>query len=67
LDSLLARNCSCDPDRDHLAREVSQGAALVFDCPIRVAFLGGLHGDHLGTDIAWHLVPRNPDDREALI
>jgi hypothetical protein len=67
MDSLLASNGSRDSHRDRLARKVSQGAALVFDSPIGVAFLGGVRGDDLGSIVICHFVPRNPDDGEALI
>jgi hypothetical protein len=67
LDSVLARNRSRDPDRDFLAREVSEGAAVVLDCSIRVAFLGGLCGAPLASPIIRRRVLRALDGGEALI
>jgi hypothetical protein len=67
VDSLLARSCSRDPNRDFLTREVSEGTAVVFDCSIWVAFLGGLRGARLASPIIRHPVLRALDGGEALI
>jgi hypothetical protein len=67
LDSVLARNCSRDSDRDRVAREVSEGAAIVFDCSIWVAFLGGLRGARLASATARQFLLRTLDGEEALI
>jgi hypothetical protein len=56
LDSHLAGNCSRDPDRDFLACEVSEGAAVVRDCAVWVAFLGGLCGARLASALDRQLV-----------
>jgi hypothetical protein len=67
LDSLLARDCSSDPDRDFFAREVSEGAAFVLNCTVRVAFLGGVCGARLASAIARQLDLHTLDGGEALI
>jgi hypothetical protein len=67
LDSVLARNCSRDSGRDRIAREVSEGAAIVFDCPIWVAFLGGLPGAPVASAGDRQFLLRTLDGEEALI
>jgi hypothetical protein len=49
VDSLLAHNCSRDPGCDFLACEVSEGATVILDCAIWVAFLGGVCGARLAS------------------
>jgi hypothetical protein len=67
LDSLLARNCSRDPDRDFLACEISESASFVLDCAVWLAFLGGLRGAGLAADAARQCLLRTLDGEEALI
>jgi hypothetical protein len=67
LDSLLAGNCSRDPDRDLLAPEVSEGPPVVLDCSIWVAFLGGLSGARLASTTDRQFLLRTLDGEEALI
>jgi hypothetical protein len=67
LDSFLACHCSCDTRSDLLTCEAPEGAPLVLDWPIGVAFLGGLSGNHLGAAIIWDLHPRNSSGGETLI
>src|SRR5258708_5550524 len=67
LDSRLAHKCSRDPGCDLFAREVSEGAAIVLDSAVRVAFLGGVCGARLGAFTIDHFVPHNFDCGEALI
>jgi hypothetical protein len=67
LDSRLARNRSRASGRDFPAREVSEGAAIVFDCSICVAFLGGLRGARLASTTARQFLLRTLDGEEALI
>jgi hypothetical protein len=67
LDSLLARVCGCVSERDLFAREVSEGAPVVFDCSIWVAFLGGLRGARLVSSGNRRRVLRTLDGEEALI
>jgi hypothetical protein len=67
LDSVLASNYSRDSDRDRVAREVSEGAAIVSGCPIRMAFLGGLRGARLASATARQFLLCTLDGKEALI
>jgi hypothetical protein len=67
LDFVLADDYCRDSDCDFLAREVPEGAAVVFDSPIRVAFLGGLRRHPLASTIVLHDLPGRPDGGEALI
>jgi len=66
LDSLLAHDCRRNSDRDRLAREVSESAAVLLDSAVGMAFLVRLRRDRLGSPIVRHPVPRNPDG-ETLI
>jgi hypothetical protein len=67
LDFVLANDYRRDSVCDFLAREVPEGAAVVFDSSIRVAFLGGLRGVRLASSIVCHPVPGKSDVGEALI
>jgi hypothetical protein len=67
LDSLLARNCGCDPGRDFLACEVSEGAAVIFNSEVWVAFLGGLCRARMASATAREFLLRALDGEEALI
>jgi hypothetical protein len=67
LDSLLARHCGRDPDRDFLAREVSESTAVVFDSSIWMALLGGLRRAGLASSIVTCLDLHSLDDEESLI
>jgi hypothetical protein len=67
LDSRLARNRSRASGRDFPAHEVSEGAAIVFDRSIWVAFLGGLRGARLASATARQFLLRTLDGEEALI
>jgi hypothetical protein len=67
LDSLLACNRSSNPGRDFFAREVSEGAAFVFDSALWVAFLGGVCGALLAPATHRQFVLGTLDRGEALI
>jgi len=67
LDFHLARNCSRNSDRDHLAPEVSEGAGVVLDSAVRVAFLGGLRGSCLGSAFIRRPSVGSLDRKDALI
>jgi hypothetical protein len=67
LDSLLARNCSRDPDRDRLACEVSEGDAVIFNSEVWVAFLGGLCRARMASATAREFLLHALDVEEALI
>jgi hypothetical protein len=67
LDSLLARDRSCDPGGDLLAREASEGAAEVLNCAVGLAFLGGVCGAGMAPAIARERDLRRTDGEEALI
>jgi hypothetical protein len=67
LDSLLARHCGRNPDRDCLAREVLEGTAVLFDSSIWVALLGGLRRAGLASSIDIRLVLASLDGEGALI
>ncbi len=55
------------PGRDFLAREVSEGAAIVLNSAVRVAFLGGVCGARLASALDRQLVFHTLDGGEALI
>jgi hypothetical protein len=63
----LARHYSGDSGGDRLARDVSEGATVLPDSAVRLAFLGGVRGPYLGSCIVrhHHLVSWNRE--EALI
>ena len=67
LDRDLALNCGRAPSRHFLAPEVSEGAAVVFNTSIWLAFLRGLRGTCLASFDIRHRVLRNLDGAEALI
>lgn len=67
LDSLLAGNCSGDSDIDHLAREVSEGAAFLFDSAVWVAFLGGVCRPGLAATLVCRRDAGTLDSGRALI
>src|SRR5581483_3402511 len=67
LDPLLAHDSGCDPDCDHLAREISEGPAVVFNSALWVAFLGGLCRTPMASTPARQFLLINLDVEEALI
>jgi hypothetical protein len=67
LDSLLAGGRGRIAGRDFFAREVSEGAAFVFDSAARVALLGRVCGAPLAADTPCHDVLATLDSGEALI
>jgi hypothetical protein len=67
LDSLLASGRGRIAGRDFFAREVSEGAAFVFDSAARVAFLGSVCGTPLAPDTPCYVVLATLDSGEALI
>jgi hypothetical protein len=67
LDFVLANDYRRASDCDFFAREVPEGAAVVFDSSIWMAFLGGLCGNSLASTIVLHDLPGGSDGGEALI
>jgi hypothetical protein len=67
LDSLLACICSRGSECDCLAREVSEGSAILFDSAVWLAFLGSVCRVHLDSSTSRHAVLRTSDGGEALI
>ena len=67
LDFLLACNYCRDSDRDRLTREISEGATVVLDSAVRVAFLGGLSRAGLASILDELRVNYGPDGEEPLI
>jgi hypothetical protein len=67
LDPLLARHYSRVSGGDRLAREVSEGATVLLDSAVRLAFLGGVRRPYLGSCIVWHHHLVSWDREEALI
>ena len=67
LDSFLARVCSRCPERDFLAREVSESTPVVLNSTVRVAFLGGVRWTRLAAAIACRYVRRALDGKGAVI
>jgi len=66
LDYLLADARGRASERDHFAHQVSEGAAVLLDPTVRMAFLGSLRGTSLGSFINRLLIISNPGN-EALI
>jgi hypothetical protein len=67
LDSFLADDCGRDPGRNFFARQVQEGATVVFDSAARVAFLDGLRGTCLASAIDRQRDIHTLDSAEALI
>jgi len=67
LDSRLALNCGRRPRRDFPAREVSEGAAIIFNPEVWVAFLDGLCRARMASAAIRHRLLGTLDGREALI
>lgn len=67
MDSVLARDCGGDSQRNHLTREIPEGAAVLFDSAVRLAFLGGLRRASMGSSANRLLVVRDSYGKEALI
>src|SRR5438270_2839372 len=67
LDSRFARICGRSAERDCVAREVSEGSAILFDSAVWLAFLGSVCRVHLDSAIIRHAVLRSSDGGEALI
>jgi hypothetical protein len=67
LDPFLAHDYSRAASRHLVACEVSEGTAIVFDCSIRVAFLGGLRGTSLASRAVRDPVLDTLDGGETLI
>jgi hypothetical protein len=67
LDSLLARICGRGAERDCVAREVSEGSAVLFDSAVWLAFLGSVYRVHLDSSTSRRAVLRTSDGGEALI
>jgi len=67
LDHTLAHNCSRDSGCDFLAREVSEGAAVVLDTAVWMAFLERVCRARLAPAVVSQLDFRRLDGEEALI
>jgi hypothetical protein len=66
MDSLLAYDSGRIPGCDFSAYEVSEGAAVVLDCAVWVAFLGSVCGARLASAlVCGRFLPKL--DEEALI
>jgi hypothetical protein len=67
LDYRLAHICSCDSCCNFLAREVQEGAAVVLDSPVGVAFLECVCGTLMAPVTDCQFLRHTLDDEEALI
>src|SRR5215813_113222 len=66
VDSLLANNYGRDPGCDFPACKVSEGASIVLDSEVWVAFLDGVCGARLASSVNRHLTLRTFLHGEAL-
>jgi hypothetical protein len=67
LDFGLAADYRCAPGDHRVAREVSEGAAFVFDSALGLALLGGIRRVHLAAVADRQLVLQAADGGETLI
>lgn len=67
LDSVLADDCRGDSDGNRVACEVPEGTSFIVDSAVWLAFLGGLRGSRLASDVVRDHVHRASYPKEYVI